>query len=175
MQITTPYFKIKRVRHFIIIIFFVPIFNSCTIGYNITVNKDGSASTKTGILPDIELEKYLHSSIISNKDSTAGFLSFDISNIDLLGNYLPYLPKGFIQFHMSENSLSVTDGNWNSFEQNESICCHIVMSIKFEKSIQEFNSVNKCAKQKDKNSIMLSKSKNQLRKDKKKINIIVKT
>lgn len=175
MQGTTPNFKIKSVRHFIIIILFSPIFNSCTLGYYVTVNKDGTASIKTETLPDLDLKKYLHSSVISNIDSSANRLNFDISNIDSLGDYLPYLPKGFVQFHMSENSLSVTDGNRNSFEPKESICCHIYMSIKFENSVREINSVNKCAKQKDKNSIVLRKSRNQLRKDKKKINITVKT
>lgn len=158
----------------IIIFLIVIIFSSCTVPYTITVHKDSSATVQTSGINASELKRHYQSNIISHIDTGGVILSFDIKNIDSLGNYLPIMQKGFFQFHLDSNTLIVTDGHGIAFEENDCCCCHVDMLIKFEQDIKEIQSDSKVAKKKNKSSIQISKSKRQIKKGKSKVNLTVK-
>lgn len=152
----------------------ITIFSSCTVPYTITVHKDSSATVQTIGIFTSYLNRHYLSNIISHIDTSGPTFSFDIINIDSLGNYLPVVQNGFFKFHLDSNSLTVTDGYGTAFEENDCFCCHVNMLIKFEQDIKEVKSDNKVAKKKGKNSIQISKGRRQFKKGKRKVNLTVK-
>ena len=165
-----------------IIILFIPVLFSCSTALvnKITLQNNGSAIVETTReLNNSDLERYNNTSLISNIDTNNYRVTYNISNIDSLGNYLPYLQKGFMQFNLDNNILSITDGNTEAFKiiDKSCSCClpnSLVTYIKFNQEILEVNGERSFAYKRKNNTIAILKSKRQLRKNKGKINLIIK-
>lgn len=148
------------------------LLTSCTANYFITIRQDNTATVDIDRDYDLsDIDRYNLSDIITSVDTNAGRVKFDISNIDSIGNYLPFHPKGFVQFKMVNNLLTITDGNTKAFKSNNCFCCAMGITIKFEKDIEVFETANKRTKKKDNKTIVIYKTRRQLIKGKKKTNV----
>lgn len=157
------------------IVFLLNMLTSCTANHFITVRENGSAIVDIDRDYSIaELNKYYQSNVISNIDTNVCFASrvkFEISNIDSLGKYLPFHTPDFFWFRMVGDTLIVSDGHTNAFKYEDLFCCAVSMLIKFDKDIQNFESANSIARKKDKNTVLIMKSRKQLIKGKKKLDV----
>lgn len=172
-------FKSKMNTQNILIVVVLILMTSCTANYLITVRENGSAIVNIDRDFDLkDINRYYKSNIISNIDTNVNLASrvtFEISSIDSLGTYLPFHPPGFFRFRMNGDTLIVTDGNTNAFKFEDPFCCGLFMSIKFDKDILSVKSVNRNASQKDKRTILIGRSRRQLIKSKRKLDVIIKT
>jgi hypothetical protein len=161
-----------------IMMIFLGMLTSCSTSYFISVRQDGSAKVNTDKDYDLTvIKRYYKSNIISNIDTFNSLdrrVSFVISDIDSLGNYLPFHPPGFFRFNMKEDTLTITDGHTNAFRDNHWSCCAVYMSLKFDKEIQSIESVNRVVRKKDEKTVLIKKSRKQLIRGKKKVNVKIK-
>lgn len=150
-----------------IILTILTLLSSCTSNYLISIQHDGSATVNVDRNANSsDIDRYIQSDIISNLDTNGVQVSFDISNIDSLGKYLPFHPKGFWTFSVDNNELTIIDGNKDSMETNEEFCCHLNMVIEFDRNIQEIISTNRKSKQIEPKKVQIRKTRRQLMKGK---------
>lgn len=124
---------------FLPFVFMLILFSSCTAAYEITVHENGSATIGTPGTSRSEIIPYYQSDMITRIDTTE-FITYDIVNIDSLGNYLPYFQNGFFQFSLDSNTLKVSDGHGNAFKEDNWYCCGLNMTLIFEEDIVEVQS-----------------------------------
>jgi hypothetical protein len=118
---------------------------------------------------------YYQSEIISDIDTnvTGSRIEYTINRIDSLGLYVPYHPPGFFRFNGGENSLTITDGYGFPFKHNHWACCSIYMEISFNRDIQDIKISSGRVKKKNSKTVQIFKSRRQLIKGKKKIDVTI--
>ncbi|MBU1719585.1 MAG: hypothetical protein KKA07_10995 [Bacteroidetes bacterium] len=141
------------------------------------MQQDGAALVNTSRDYDInEISRYYQSAVIFNIDTSVGsgtIISFEISTIDSLGYYLPYHPPGYFQFKMEGDTFTVKNGYSAAFKKNHWSCCSMNMYIKFSGDIQKIKLVSGKAKKKGKRTIRVFRTRKQLIKGKKKIDLTI--
>lgn len=116
--------------------------SSCIYDYHIMVKNDGSAKVKTTTL-DKDLNRYLRSQVISNIDTSGIHISFDISNIDSLGYYLPFFNPGYMSFKLNYDELIIENNNTEQvFTYRDRSVGEIRFYIELEKEITSTSSTN---------------------------------
>lgn len=162
-------------KRLVIIVTLSTFLSSCGAGYIINVKNDGSASVSmTRDLDTSHVNIFFNSDIISNIDTNASWVYFDISNIDSLGEYLSNHPPGFFELRMDSTTFTLTEGHTKAFKTSHKLCCSVQMSVTFDRDILYIESENSQPKQKDERSIEVFRSRRQLIKGKKKTNLMVK-
>jgi hypothetical protein len=163
----------------LIILTILILLTSCSANYFITVKHDGTATVNIDRDSDSkDINRYYQSGVISNIDTTFdnhARVTFEITDIDSLGTYLPFHPSGFFKFDMQGDTLTITDGHTQAFKQNDLFCCGVFMFIKFDNEIQQVETANRLAMKKEKKTVLIKKSRRQLIKNKRQINVKIRT
>lgn len=146
---------------------------SCISLYEITVKSDGSASVRTGRVFVNNVDRYFQCEIISNIDTSAMQLNFDIRDIDSLGNYLPLFQPGFMKFHMDSSTLTVIDGQTETvFSFSDQSITRVSLFLNFNQEINLKSSSGRVYIKKRK-SVYMTKSKRKLLKGDKKMEAVI--
>ena len=160
---------------FLLIIFLSAVLFSCTTNYIITVRQDGSATADVGIDYNLSIvERHFQSEIITKVDTSSQIREiFEISKIDSLGNYLPFLPPGFFQFNMKGDTLIITDGHTSPFRGEDKLCCSIDILLIFEQKIEIISKKGGYVKKKSENSLFIFRSRREIIKGGENLEVII--
>lgn len=154
---------------------FLLLLASCTSWTEINVKKDGSAHVSAHNLGILNPEAFFKSEQITDftwqTDSLS--VSFNIKNIDSLGNYLyDDFEKNYFKFHYSNDTLTFSDGNTPTYRYRRYPCWTSHIVITSEKPIKSVETKNSFVKHKN-GSVTISKKGRKFKKTKKDTKVVV--
>lgn len=153
------------------------IFSSCTYNLKVTMHQDSSATIKTNLVHVSELDKLNASKIIHDitLDTTIMISSFRIDDIDSLGSYLPgYLPQGFFQFNLDQNSLQFSDSHVDTPSSSiQKTIHHYLIEIESERRIKHVEVTSGRIKILENNNVQILRSRRSIKSGKQKSEVII--
>lgn len=166
--------KLKELVFIYLLIF--STFLACTVPYDIVIdNEQNSAIITTETVLENEISEFCKSEIITIIDTSYFNLIYKIENIDSIGNYLPELEKGFYQFELINNILTITDGNTNSVYKKEyGGKPSIQIEIVFESDIEILKCINEKVEVVNNNTIKFYRPKQHMLNPKKRMELVIK-
>ncbi len=148
---------------------------SCSTNHFVLIKSDGTARIDTdfdiGLIARVE-----QSTITYDLDTSNHRTEFTISNIDSIGQYMPFHNSGFLKFQNYGDSISITTGGNKPYNYKPGSCCHLAIRIRTESEMEAYKENGKrIRRKKSKNyhGIWLHQSIRQQVKGKKNINVIL--
>lgn len=136
------------------------------------MHQDSSATIKTNLVHVSELDKLHASKIIHDitLDTTIMISSFRIDDIDSLGSYLPgYLPQGFFQFNLDQNSLQFSDNHVDTPSSSiQKTIHHYLIEIESERRIKYVEVTSGRIKRIENNKVQILRSRRSIKSGKRK-------
>ena len=153
-------------------------FSSCTINPYILLKRDGTAQVQTTFDVDsTHIKKLKKSAVISNIDTVNYQTSFTVSNIDSIGNFIPFYKPDFIQFKNFGDSMRISTSHNEPFDTLTPFCCHLTLVIRSQTPFEAYrNNGKRIKKEKSKkyHEVLLGQTRSGQLKGKNNIDVMLK-